>query len=97
MILHLQVNGQPRDNLRGCTTRVDAHKTEDLFLQAAKPSFLLCTFGHTINLSPVVYEAGKGEPRGAHPKPTYCNGSMIFQRGSASFLALGPVRGFGVL
>jgi hypothetical protein len=48
-------------------------------------------------LSPMVFEDGKGEPRGSHPKSTYCNGSMIFQRGSASFFELGPERGCGVL
>ena len=55
MILHFQINGQPRDNLRGCTTRINANEIENFFSQAAKPGFLLCTFGHAIYLSPGVY------------------------------------------
>ncbi len=97
MVLHLQIDGQPRDYLRSCTTGVKTHEIENLFFQATKPSLFLCTFGHNINLSPMVFEEGKGEPQGAHPKSTYCNGSMIFQRGSASFFELGPERGCGVL
>ena len=56
MILHFQINGQPRDNLRGCTTGINANEIENFFLQAAKPGFLLCTFGHAIYLSAGVYE-----------------------------------------
>ena len=97
MILHLQIDGQPRDDLRCCTTGVKTHEIENLFLQATKPSLFLCTFGHNINLSTVVFEEGEGEPRGSHLKSAYCNGSMIFQRGSASFFELGPDRGWGVL
>ena len=97
MVLHLQINGQPRDNLRSCTTGVEFHEIENLFFQAAKPGLFLCTFGHGIYLSLMVFEEGKGDPRGSHRKPTYCNGSIIFQRGSASFLELGPERGCGVL
>ena len=56
MILHFQIYGQPRDNLRGCTTRINVNEIENFFLQAAKPGFLLCTFGHAIYLSAGVYE-----------------------------------------
>ena len=56
MILHFQINGQPRDYLRGCTTWIDVDETEDFLFQAAKPGFLLGSFGHTIYLSEEVYE-----------------------------------------
>ena len=51
MVLHFQVDGQPRNDLRGCTAWINADEIEDFFLQAAKPGFLLCTFGHAIYLS----------------------------------------------
>ena len=97
MVLHFQINRQPCNNLRGCTAWIDIDEIENLFFQATKPGLFLCTFGHNINLSPMVFEEGNGEPRGSHPQSTYCNGSMIFQRGSASFFELGPERGCGVL
>ena len=58
MVLHFQVDGQPRNVLRGCTAWINANEIEDFFLQAAKPGFLLCTFGHAIYLSAGVYEDG---------------------------------------
>ena len=56
MIFHFQVNGQPRDYLRSCTTGIDSYEIKNLFFQAAKPGFFLCTLGHAIYLSPGVYE-----------------------------------------
>jgi len=91
MIFHFQINGQPRNNLRGCTTGVKSNEIKNLFLQATKPSCLLCSLSHTIYLSREVYEEQYGEPRGSLGKTAYCNGSMTFHRGSANFLALGPL------
>ena len=56
MIVHFQVNGQPRNYLRGRTAWINANEIQNFFLQAAKPGFLLCTFGHAIYLSAGVYE-----------------------------------------
>ena len=64
MILHFEINGQPRNNLRCCTTRIDAYEIENLFSQAPQSGFFLCSFGHDTLWLLEVYEEGLGEPRG---------------------------------